>query len=740
MNKKINEIKKQLDSEKDCINKVDLYFLLSNEIESYDLKISYEMSQKGYKLAKDINYKKGIMNCLFRQGRAIWLMGNNNEAIPILTRTLELARKDHNYKIEVECYSTLGNVYLGLKSYHVAYNYYLRGISICDEHGLNINKGNILNNIGEVYNELESYEKALEYYLKSIKTLEKLKEIEFISIPLLNIGSIYCSQKKYCKAKKYLEDSLEIAQKYNDKIGIAYAFYEFAKIYNQSESNEKALEYYNNALKYVREAGVKNLEINILLEINSILIEKKEYSKVMSMLDKASELNKEINEESIISKIYNQYALVYEKLKEYKKSNQFFRKFIEIQNKVVIRNSEERLKSINLLNKIEQSKREKEIFRLKNVELKTKTDDLERAYNNIRIISEIGKNITSTIKLDLILDELYVKVNSIMDAYVFGIAIYDDEKEVIENKFLIENNLRLTNKTISIEDKDSFTAWCIRNKKTILINDLENEYKEYINDVNTNRIGNEVKSVIFVPLLVENSIVGVISVQSKKLNEYGENCLDIIEVLSSYIAIAIKNAQKSEKLSKEIEKKELVQKKLEKANNKLLNLSEVDGLTGVANRRKFDSFLNNVWNICRRKNTYLSLILIDIDYFKEYNDNYGHLMGDNVIKSIAIELENTMFRSSDLLARYGGDEFVAVLPDTDIKGARIVCENMIDNIKKLNIEHKFSNILDKVTITLGVICKVPDKTDTIEKFIDCADKALYEAKESGRNGFKICDE
>lgn len=740
MNEKINRIIKQLDSEKDGIKKVDIYFLLSNELESYDLKFSYEMSRKGYELAKDINYREGMTNCLFREGRSIWLLGNNNDAIPILLEALELAREDNSYKIEVECYSTLGNVYLGLKSHDIAYNYYLKGMNICDEHGLNANKGHILNNIGEIYNELESYEKALDYYLNSIKLLEKSKEIEFISIPLLNIGCIYCNQKKYDKAIKYLEDSLKISKDYNDKIGIAYAFYQFAKIYIESDSNEKALEYYNSALKYIREAGVKNLEITILIEINSILIENKKYSKVIYNLDKASEINKEINEDGSLSKIYNQYAVIYEKLKEYKKSNDFFRKFIKIQDKVAIRDSEQRLKSINLLHKIEQSQKEKEIFKLKNVELKKKTDDLERAYNNIRVISEIGKNITSTIKLDLIFDELYVKVNSIMNAYVFAIAIYNEENKIIENKFFIENNKRLINNTLLVEDESSFTAWCIRNKKHILINNLELEYKEYIKDIHINRVGDKVKSMIFAPLLVENSIVGVVSVQSKKAKAFGLNCLDIIEVLSSYIAIAIKNAQKSEKLSKEIEERELAQKKLEKANDKLLNLSQIDGLTGVANRRKFDGFLNNVWNICRRKNTYLSLILIDIDYFKEYNDNYGHLMGDNVIKVIAKALENTMLRSSDLLARYGGDEFVAVLPDTDIDGSKKVCKNMIDSIKKLNIEHKFSHIQDRVTITLGVICKVPDKTDTVDEFFDSVDKELYKAKESGRNGFKICIE
>lgn len=180
-----------------------------------------------------------------------------------------------------------------------------------------------------------------------------------------------------------------------------------------------------------------------------------------------------------------------------------------------------------------------------------------------------------------------------------------------------------------------------------------------------------------------------------------------------------------------------LQVELEKSNEELHKLSCLDGLTGIANRRRFDEFLQKECLRSARENTPLSLLLIDIDYFKPYNDNYGHLAGDECLQAVASALSGVMHRPADLIARYGGEEFGAVLPNTDIGGAISKAEELKAAIKELNIPHEFSEVADRVTISIGITSQVVCEKASPSVLITEADGALYEAKEGGRNQYKV---
>jgi len=173
---------------------------------------------------------------------------------------------------------------------------------------------------------------------------------------------------------------------------------------------------------------------------------------------------------------------------------------------------------------------------------------------------------------------------------------------------------------------------------------------------------------------------------------------------------------------------------LEESNEALKLLSCMDGLTGVANRRRFDEFLAKEWKRAIREKANLALILIDIDYFKTYNDNYGHQKGDDTLKSVVNALSSGINRPADLLARYGGEEFVVVLPDTTMQGALLLANNLRERVHALKIPHEHSKVDQYVTVSLGVSCCEAGQTfKSSTKLITDADKALYEAKDAGRN-------
>jgi diguanylate cyclase (GGDEF)-like protein len=165
----------------------------------------------------------------------------------------------------------------------------------------------------------------------------------------------------------------------------------------------------------------------------------------------------------------------------------------------------------------------------------------------------------------------------------------------------------------------------------------------------------------------------------------------------------------------------------------LKRLSFMDGLTQVANRRHFDNTLANEMQRAQRQQHKLSLLMLDVDYFKLFNDHYGHGLGDTCLIKVAQAMQTCMSRPTDLLARYGGEEFVVILPGTDLSGARKVAESLRQRVAAMQIPHAHSPVATHVTISIGISCNTPLETTSAIELLDQADRALYLAKQSGRN-------
>jgi diguanylate cyclase (GGDEF)-like protein len=175
------------------------------------------------------------------------------------------------------------------------------------------------------------------------------------------------------------------------------------------------------------------------------------------------------------------------------------------------------------------------------------------------------------------------------------------------------------------------------------------------------------------------------------------------------------------------------EKQLREKTQELESQSFTDGLTGIANRRCFDSYLEDEFRRAKRAVTPLSLIMVDVDYFKNYNDNYGHQRGDQTLIQVAEALSSVINRSGDLLARYGGEEFAAILSNTNEDGARRMAEEMRSIVEAQALEHGYSKTADCITISLGVATVIPTLDSNASGLIDAADRALYQAKAEGRN-------
>lgn len=218
-------------------------------------------------------------------------------------------------------------------------------------------------------------------------------------------------------------------------------------------------------------------------------------------------------------------------------------------------------------------------------------------------------------------------------------------------------------------------------------------------------------------------LFGVLAV-SLALVTYVLKQLRLSAIASEEIAI------EATEINQRLEDEAVHRKKIE---NELRILSTTDALTGLHNRRKFDEVINQEWKRGLRNQTSIAFVMLDIDYFKRFNDSYGHNRGDDALRKVAAGLKSVVARSYDLITRLGGEEFGILMPETDLAGAIQIAEKVRTGVENLAIPHEYSRVSDVITVSVGVAVITPDKNSDHTELYAKADKALYRAKEGGRN-------
>ncbi len=265
----------------------------------------------------------------------------------------------------------------------------------------------------------------------------------------------------------------------------------------------------------------------------------------------------------------------------------------------------------------------------------------------------------------------------------------------------------------------------------LIISDMNMPEKSGLDIIKEVR-GNEFKVPIII-LTGNNEISIAIDALKSGANDYilkDENIQDVILISIGKVIENYRLKRQNIALLEDLERK----------NKELNKMAFVDGLTGISNRRYFEDSLNTEWETAVKESIPLSVILIDIDFFKLYNDTYGHQQGDICLKQVAQTLNESAGISKNIVARYGGEEFVAVLPGQDEKGAGLVANKMISGIALLQIPHESSTVSDIVTVSLGVGCGMPNESMTPADLLKIADRELYKAKKNGRNQVQISND
>jgi diguanylate cyclase (GGDEF)-like protein/PAS domain S-box-containing protein len=338
-------------------------------------------------------------------------------------------------------------------------------------------------------------------------------------------------------------------------------------------------------------------------------------------------------------------------------------------------------------------------------------EQVRRDAEEMSIFNQVSQALSSNLNLNQMIKELYEQCSRIADIARFNLTLYEEQTGIGKHHIISSKIKHIRTRTRNIIEKPGMTTHIIQTQKTVYIPDVLGsanlKYEKIWNRLNKK----EGRSYLAVPLKLRGQVIGVISIQSKKTDAYDLNQIHLIETIATQASPAIENGRLFERMER---------------------LAITDGLTGLFNRRYFTEMAEKEINRAVRYQKPLSLIMIDLDHFKDTNDKFGHLIGDQILQLITRNCTNIL-RKADILSRHGGEEFLVLLPETDLKEGLAAAERLREVIASSQV-FTHENVV-RVTGSFGVssLGMCPPE---LKQLIDCADKALYEAKKAGRNQVK----
>ncbi|HUP27349.1 MAG TPA: diguanylate cyclase [Chloroflexia bacterium] len=333
--------------------------------------------------------------------------------------------------------------------------------------------------------------------------------------------------------------------------------------------------------------------------------------------------------------------------------------------------------------------------------------DTQRSAREMTSLYHIGLATISSLKIDEVLRLIYQQVKRVVDPDTFFIALYDEERAELRYDLFMERDEALPPFTARL-DTMGISNWIIRTRKPVFIRHWNEEIEQM--PFEASRVGTPTQSVIGVPLIAKNKIVGVMSVQALLPGAFDQNHLRLLTSIASQAALALENARLHATVNEQAQR---------------------DPLTGAYHHGTFLDKLHQAMAYAQIENQTVALIMLDIDRFKQYNDTYGHLVGDDVLRSTVIAIQGHL-KAIDVVGRWGGEEFGVLLPNVTRVQARGVAERIRETVSSNVMKDMHNRSIPSPTVSQG-IAMFPEDGYDIEELIDKADSALFRAKDLGRN-------
>ncbi|MDP2814586.1 MAG: diguanylate cyclase [Erysipelotrichaceae bacterium] len=704
----------------------------AESFERTSVKDMLEHAQMAHQLSQKHGYQRLMLHSQFLIGKAHMRLGNMEEANRVLLDSFEHVKVLGDLILEAEILNALGTSHVYMHVYDLSFSYYQQALITAKNLEDRILIAKILNNIGEIYNELGDYDQALKYYQES---LDNFGNHRLRATQIVNIATIHLKKNELDQAFELLMYGNRIAKENNDLMMKSVSLKHLSSISRMKGNYADATDYLNRSIEIYRETNEMYHIAEAYVEFFNIHLDKKEYELAQQALLSSLEIAQEIGSLPLQASIYPLFVRLFEQTGNHPQALDYAKRKFAVDEEIEENARKLNLRGLQVQLEAMTSFQQKETYRLLNDQLERKASELTAAYHSLEFISEIGRQLTSSTDLEFIYQLIYNEIRTLINMNVFNIGIYNAESQTIDYRFIMEDNERITGRSILLSSTASFAVWSFKNRKSLLVNSRQEDTSDIVSEIRSS-YGQPMEAIMFAPLYWEDKTLGVISVQSRTPNVFSTQSLKTLETLASYLSISLININQAMELKEEINKRMKAQMKLHELNIELTNLSKQDPMTGLANRRHFDEYLTLIFENARRSGVPISMLMIDVDHFKLINDYYGHLTGDEIVRHFANIIQSCVNRSTDLVARFGGDEFAIILNDTNLYGAKLIAMKIRQAISDSDVGLIPQRSQRKVTLSIGIASGYAGQFTSSLDLVKKADDALYRAKNTGRD--KIC--
>lgn len=590
----------------------------------------------------------------------------------------------------------LTNVYCQIGQFKLANEWGLKGISLCEETGNKEALVILLINTGINYIQMKYFCKGREIF-HSLEIMDcELTKTQQISCSLA-LAEIEINIGEPNLALSYIENALKIEEELKITADICEIYklkgMSFIKLelYDLAEQELKKAYQFSVKYDYIYEKCCSMVEMARLY----VLVGRKQ--EAVKLLNDVIEIctSKELN--ILLRESYHILYTIYKNMNMPDNALKFLEKYILIDDEMYDYEQNQLMAKMNF----KHTKRE--------------ADQYKSLYDKTELLSTIGQKIISNLSIKSIIAIINEEINKLIETDYFGIAVYEHEKDQATYYFVGENLQIKEVVKFNEKDNNTFGAYCIKNKKDIIIGNSDKEYKKYIENepielnVVKGKSKSSMNSLIYTPMIINDKVVGLMTVQSREENAYDQNDLHTLKILANYTAIAIENAISYQKVEDQ---------------------ATYDNLTRFLNKFEILKLGEIIFDKYKANNSRFSVSMIDIDNFKTVNDTYGHVFGDKALGMVA-ETISRCIRNTDYIGRYGGDEFLLICPGLGRPEAVDVAERI-----RSTVENKIYELDDGIKVSVTISLGVHEYNSNDISFMDgvkAADKNLYSAKGKNRN-------
>jgi diguanylate cyclase (GGDEF)-like protein len=680
--------------------------------------------------AEELGYPKGAADARLNLGWCEFYLTRMSPALSSFQEALDAYSSLGDELGAMMSLHALGLAYQEMGRYERAMDFYTRSLEAARRGENRHREAVTLDGIGEVCLELGEIKEALDYFLRAYETAPDDGESELIATVLLDIGAAFYRMSNWSLAREFADKSMGIAASSGNLQAEGRCWHLLGLISLATDRLEEAESQYERALGLYESLGNERERASVLLDLGSARVARGDLDRGLDRFRVALASAESIGSKRLIDTAHEKLSEVYETLGDYHLALDYYKRFSRSKHEALSEDASRKIKSVTVQYEVEKSRQEAEIYRLKNIELKDKTEELEAANRQILAIAETGRLMTASLDLDTIISTLYDTLRRYIPFDLFGLALYDEEERALDYRAYILDGKRIQRARIKPDPKRSYAAASMQGKKAVFVPDTDHPPEGLI-DGEAVRYGPPAGSLVVLPLVIDERAIGVLTVQSKERGAITARHLSLVEALAPYVAISIENSLIHDRLSTLNRSITGEKEELEKEAVSIIHLANHDPLTGLPNRRLLFELLQKTFDIALRNGTKVGVIYIDLDDFKPINDGLGHLAGDRALVAIAGRLRATL-RAADTVARVGGDEFVAVLASMkDREDIARTAEKILEAGAK---PFEIDGASCKVGFSMG-IAVFPDDGSSIERIVGAADSAMYSVKRGKKNGY-----